>query len=783
MQNLSKWYCRHLFLSRRSIGSVINNEIKAGRKLSDEIFKIWRSPNTHKYFHPLRYNAIYRILRECRAICNLLSHNQLHQTGNINEISKKLLHTSSQNNQQYSNHNSSNQSSQSNKDPPGNENEQKAAVLKLLIVSAFIYGILIYPMQKNAYKIEESVFISWNEFVHQMLAKGEVQELIVKPDIDWVRIILHEGAIINGKRSDFRYYQMIVADATRLEEKLREAERALGIKADHGVPITYERGNDLSSLLLITGLALYMLFSLTKSGNKMSAFPKDLFGGMTRAKFTLVDPLTGGGRGVKFNDVAGLKEAKIEVMEFVDYLKRPERYKTLGAKVPKGALLLGPPGCGKTMLAKAVATEASVPFLSMNGSEFIEMIGGLGAARVRDLFKEARKRSPSILYIDEIDAIGKKRSGTGGGGTSGTGSTGESEQTLNQLLVEMDGMATKDGVIILASTNRAEVLDKALLRPGRFDRHIVIDLPTLPERKEIFEQHLRSIVLDKKPENYSARLAQLTPGFSGADIANVCNEAALHAARVKKKCVEGSDLSYAIDRVLCGPEKKSHGVSPIEKRIVAYHEAGHALVAWLLESTDALLKVTIKPTTRGALGFAQYTPTERKNFSKDQLFEMMCTLLGGRAAENIIFNRVTTGAQNDLEKVTKMAYTKIRQFGMNENVGLVSFTEDETGQHTRKHYSKKLANLMDIEMQRMVALAYQTAEKILTENRDKLELVAEALLKQETLTYEEVEGLIGPPPFGQKKKVDFIDIDMPSVGESVTHEAQTTPPNSDAKIS
>lgn len=552
-----------------------------------------------------------------------------------------------------------------------------------------------------------------------MLAKGEVQELIIKPEMDWVTIVLYDGAIINGKRSNLRTYQMIVADATRLEEKLREAENALGIKAGDGVPIVYERVNENTAFFIMLAIAVGILIAISRTSNKAGSISKDLFSGMTRAKFTLVDPLTGGGKGVRFADVAGLKEAKIEIMEFVDYLKRPEHYKTLGAKVPKGALLLGPPGCGKTMLAKAVATEANVPFLSMNGSEFIEMIGGLGAARVRDLFKEARKRSPSILYIDEIDAIGKKRSG----GTDRS-MTNESEQTLNQLLVEMDGMATKEGVIVLASTNRAEVLDKALLRPGRFDRHILIDLPTLLERKEIFERHLSTIVLEKKPQVYSSRLAQLTPGFSGADIANVCNEAALHAARFKKKFIDASDLSYAIDRVLCGPEKKNHGVSPAEKEVVAYHEAGHALVAWLLESTEALLKVTIKPRTKGALGFAQYTPTEQRNYSKDQLFEMMCVALGGRAAESIIFNQITTGAQNDLERVTKIAYTQVRQLGMSEKVGLLSFSDEETGLDTKKPYSKKLANLMDLEARQLVAKAYQHTEKLLKNNADKLEKVS-----------------------------------------------------------
>lgn len=422
---------------------------------------------------------------------------------------------------------------------------------------------------------------------------------------------------------------------------------------------------------------------------------------MGRAKFTLVDPIAGG-RGVFFKDVAGLKEAKQEVIEFVDYLKSPERYQRLGAKVPRGALLLGPPGCGKTMLAKAVATEAQVPFLSMNGSEFIEMIGGLGAARVRDLFKEAKKRSPCIIYIDEIDAIGRQREGTGS--QSSSMSSGESEQTLNQLLVEMDGMASKEGVLMLASTNRADVLDKALLRPGRFDRHILIDLPNVHERKEIFEKHLSGIVLDKSPTKYSNRLATLTPGFSGADIANVCNEAALHAARYMKKKVMDEDLEYAVERLVGGTEKRSHALSPTERRVIAFHESGHALVGWMLKDSDVLLKVTIVPRTSLALGFAQYTPKEQKLYTKEQLMDKMCMALGGRAAESITFNRITTGAQNDLEKVTQIGYAQIRQFGMNERVGLISFPEnsDQMGEHP---YSKSLASIID-----------QEARGILTKN-------------------------------------------------------------------
>lgn len=374
------------------------------------------------------------------------------------------------------------------------------------------------------------------------------------------------------------------------------------------------------------------------------------------------------------------------------------------------------------MLAKAVATEAQVPFLSMNGSEFIEMIGGLGAARVRDLFKQAKKRSPCIIYIDEIDAIGRQREGSGG--MSGM-SSGESEQTLNQLLVEMDGMASKEGVLMLASTNRGDVLDKALLRPGRFDRHILIDLPNLQERREIFEKHLSGIKLEEAPTKYSKRLSILTPGFSGADIANVCNEAALHAARSSQKIVKAANLEYAVERLVGGTEKRSSSLDQAERRTVAYHEAGHAIVGWMLPESDVLLKVTIVPRTSLALGFAQYTPKDQKLYSKENLLDKMCMALGGRAAEAMTFNRITTGAQNDLEKVTKIAYAQIRQFGMNEEIGLVSFPDEgEENQGAEKPYSKHLQNMIDMEARKMVNEAYDKTAQLLEKHKDKLEKVS-----------------------------------------------------------
>ncbi|KAI5701820.1 hypothetical protein M8J75_013702 [Diaphorina citri] len=593
-----------------------------------------------------------------------------------------------------------------NKDDEEKKKKEEQAKLQGVITKALFWTFVSYMiiiaatlLFPNSSQPEVVRYVSWNEFMHQMLAKGEVEEIIVRPDVEIVTIILHDGAIVKGRRIDYKTFHMNIADTKSFEEKLREAETRLGIPPENGVPIVYERTNDTAGKLLATLIVLGILFGfLTRGKGFKMQMNMDSFNQMSRAKFTLVDPLVGGGRGVKFSDVAGLREAKVEVMEFVDYLKRPEYYQNLGAKVPKGALLLGPPGCGKTLLAKAVATEANVPFLSMNGSEFIEMIGGLGAARVRDLFKEARQRSPCIVYIDEIDAIGRTRGDVGRAGGEG-GSSGEGEQTLNQLLVEMDGMAS------------------------RFDRHILIDLPNVEERKEIFQQHLKVIALEQPPSFYSPRLAYLTPGFSGADIANVCNEAALHAARYKNKKVTGADLEYAVERLVGGTEKRTSTLSPGEKEVVAFHESGHALVGWLLPHTDALLKVTIVPRTSLALGFAQYTPSEQKLYNKEELFDRMCMALGGRAAEAIVFNRITSGAQNDLKKVTEMANMQIRQFGMNENIGLVSFPKDDNRQSIRP-YSKRLAALMDEEASKLIAQCYMHTEKVLRDNMDKLTLVS-----------------------------------------------------------
>ncbi|KAH8387580.1 hypothetical protein KR093_008062, partial [Drosophila rubida] len=669
---------------------------------------------------------------------------------------------------------SPNTSSSSGEEPPkdnnnnknNNENDEKLrsvltkAVLWLFTIYMFVAFISLLITPRTERPEGSTRYVSWNEFVHHMLAVGEVKELIIRPDMEMVTIILHEGAVIKGRKVTSSIFHMAVADANKFEEKLRLVEKRLGIK--EGVPVTYDRQTDTTGRILMLLLFCALLMSIaTRMRSMKSPLSMDSFNQMGRAKFTLVDPFDGG-RGVLFRDVAGLSEAKQEVKEFVDYLKSPEKYQRLGAKVPRGALLLGPPGCGKTLLAKAVATEAQVPFLSMNGSEFIEMIGGLGAARVRDLFKEGKKRAPCIIYIDEIDAIGRQRSGTE---SMGQGSSGESEQTLNQLLVEMDGMATKEGVLMLASTNRADILDKALLRPGRFDRHILIDLPTLRERKEIFEKHLSSVKLEESPNTYSERLARLTPGFSGADIANVCNEAALHAARHTQSEVSSKNLEYAVERLVGGTEKRSHALSLAERKVIAYHESGHALVGWMLPNSDILLKVTIVPRTSLALGFAQYTPSEQHLYSKEELFDKMCMALGGRAAENLIFKRITTGAQNDLEKVTKIAYSQIKKFGMNDTLGPIYIRDAEesggAGAGSNKPFSKAMESIIDNEARNVVSQAYKTTEEILVTHRDKLEKLAEALLDKETLDYDEVVSLIGPPPFDPaKRQVEAVEFEQ-----------------------
>ena len=444
---------------------------------------------------------------------------------------------------------------------------------------------------------------------------------------------------------------------------------------------------------------------------------------------------------VTFKDVAGLEEAKVEIMEIVDFLKKPDKYKSIGAKIPKGALLVGPPGTGKTLLAKAVAGEANVPFLSISGSDFVEMFVGVGASRVRDLFEQAKQKAPCIVFIDEIDAIGRAR-----GKNAGFSGNDERENTLNQLLTEMDGFQTNTGVIVLAATNRADILDKALMRAGRFDRQIEVGLPDVKEREEIFNVHLRPLKLD--PQLDRSFLARQTPGFSGADIANVCNEAALIAARHNKKFISKEDFLAAIDRIVGGLERKNKIITDEEKRVIAYHEAGHATVSWILENASPLIKVTIIPRGK-ALGAAWYLPEERQITTREQMMDELAATLGGRVSEQLTFGEISTGALNDLERVTKQAYAMVAYYGMSENVGTLSYY-DSTGQSDMaftKPYSELTAQQIDAEAKLVIGKAYEMAEKVLREHADGLKELAELLLEREVVFTEDVERI-----FGRRKK-------------------------------
>jgi ATP-dependent metalloprotease FtsH len=444
---------------------------------------------------------------------------------------------------------------------------------------------------------------------------------------------------------------------------------------------------------------------------------------------------------ITFNDVAGLEEAKVEIMEIVDFLKNPSKYTNLGGKIPKGALLVGPPGTGKTLLAKAVAGEAKVPFFSISGSDFVEMFVGVGASRVRDLFRQAKEKAPCIIFIDEIDAIGRAR-----GRNAITGANDERENTLNQLLTEMDGFGTNAGVIILAATNRADILDRALMRAGRFDRQINVELPDLEERKAIFQVHLKPLKLD--PGLDVGFLAKQTPGFSGADIANVCNESALIAARKNKLTIEKQDFLDAIDRIIGGLEKRNKIISVHEKKVIAYHESGHATTSWLLEYAHPLVKVTIVPRGK-ALGAAWYLPEERQITTYEQMFDEITSAMGGRASEELIFGKVSTGALNDLEKVSKQAYAMVVYFGLNKEIGNISFY-DSSGQNEysfQKPYSEKTAETIDQEVRKIVEAAYERAKTLLAENRDKLEQLATLLLEREVIFREDLEEIFGKRPW------------------------------------
>jgi cell division protease FtsH len=504
-------------------------------------------------------------------------------------------------------------------------------------------------------------------------------------------------------------------------------------------------GQLVSTLLPILLIGFLFVMMMRKVGGPGSGGgPGGIFN-IGKSKATLFEK--GTKVNINFGDVAGLDEAKVEVMEIVDFLKNPKKYTALGGKIPKGALLVGPPGTGKTLLAKAVAGEAQVPFFSLSGSDFVEMFVGVGASRVRDLFKQAREKAPCIIFIDEIDAIGRAR------GKNMMMSNDERENTLNQLLVEMDGFGTDLGIIILAATNRPDVLDNALLRPGRFDRQISIDRPDLVGREAIFKVHLIPIKTSQKLDIH--KLAEQTPGFAGADIANVCNEAALIAARKNKEAVDMSDFQDAIDRVIGGLEKKNKIISPEEKEIIAYHEAGHAICGWFLEHAYPLLKVTIVPRGTAALGYAQYTPKEQYLYNTDQLIDQICMTLGGRASEDLFFGKISTGASNDLQQITKIAYSMVTMYGMNDKVGNISFYDPSQENYFTKPYSEETGKMIDQEVRKLIDEAYIKTKQLLTERKLEVELLAKELLVKEVLFKSDVEALIGKRPYEEKKILDI----------------------------
>ncbi|KAJ0610843.1 putative peptidase M41, AAA+ ATPase domain, ATPase, AAA-type, core, peptidase, FtsH [Helianthus annuus] len=639
------------------------------------------------------------------------------------------------------------------------------------------YQSLISPLMFFAFVLstifltpQEQQQISFQEFKNKLLEPGLVDHIVVSnksvakvyvkasnantiQTSDDVIQGPNNGNRSRGQSSYYKYYFNIGSVET-FEEKLEEAQEALGIDPHNYIPVTYSSETNWVQELIRFIPTLLLLGTLYFMGKRMQINigqggkgGRGIFN-IGKAQVTKLDKNSK--NKVYFKDVAGCDEAKQEIMEFVHFLKNPKKYEELGAKIPKGALLVGPPGTGKTLLAKATAGESDVPFLSISGSDFMEMFVGVGPARVRSLFQEARQCAPSIIFIDEIDAIGRAR---GRGGFAG--GNDERESTLNQLLVEMDGFATTSGVVVLAGTNRPDILDKALLRPGRFDRQISIDKPDIKGREQIFRIYLKKLKLDKEPSHYSQRLAALTPGFAGADIANVCNEAALVAARRESAVITMEHFEAAIDRVIGGLEKKNRVISKLERRTVAYHESGHAVVGWFLEHAEPLLKVTIVPRGTAALGFAQYVPNENLLMTKEQLFDLTCMTLGGRAAEQVLIGKISTGAQNDLEKVTQMTYAQVAVYGFSEKVGLLSFPKNDGAFEVTKPYSSKTAAIIDVEAREWVAKAYKRTLELVEEHKEQVTQLAEQLLEKEVLHQEDLVNILGQRPFQYSEPTNY----------------------------
>lgn len=650
---------------------------------------------------------------------------------------------------------------------PGSPNEMRVNLNA--IIATVVATYLLYRFTSPEQGSRE---ITWQEFRSALLDKGLVERLVVV-NRSRVNVYLNgtAGATYPQLGMGSPQYWFSLGSVDAFERHLDDAQTQLGIPSAERIPVSYTESISLASTLLhfaptliLAGLLFYVTRRAAGGGGGAGGGPGGIFGiGRSRAKLFNQETDVR----VKFSDVAGMDEAKEEIMEFVSFLKHPERYERLGAKIPRGAILSGPPGTGKTLVAKATAGEAGVPFLSVSGSEFVEMFVGVGPSRVRDMFASAKKMAPSIIFIDEIDAIGKSR------GKSGNfGGNDERESTLNELLVQMDGFGTDEHVVVLAGTNRLDVLDPALMRPGRFDRHITIDRPDISGRRDILLVHLKPLHLSSSSnrELLAEKLSTLTPGFSGADLANVCNEAALIAARENAAAIEEYHFDQAIERVIAGLERKSRVLSPEEKTTVAYHEAGHAVCGWFLEHADPLLKVSIIPRGAGALGYAQYLPKERYLLSTEQLQDRMCMTLGGRVSEEIFFGRITTGAHDDLSKITRIAFEVCASYGMNKVLGPVSYRAEQESMH--KPYSERTNELLDEQVRNMVFDIHARTTELLTAHRADVEKVAKLLLEREVITREDMTNLLGKRPF---KTADEADEYLAKKGR-LTRRGETSAP-------
>lgn len=676
-----------------------------------------------------------------------------------------------------------NENKNKNEDPNNNNNKKNPKNTEIFISWPFLIGSLLALYYTYQTSLPSTDFITFQKFLSEILPTGQVDRLVVL-DKNLVQVIMKQGGTAGISGSTGAIHLFTIGSVDAFERALEATQDELGIERAERIPIVYERtaSGPLSGLLSYapTLLTIYVIWSLWKASTGIGGAGGRLGGLMSGIFRSSSSSRSSGGSGgaggifsvgrskarlynsenavkIKFSDVAGMDEAKEEIQEFVKFLKEPKTFQKLGAKIPKGAILSGPPGTGKTLLAKATAGEAGVPFLSVSGSEFVEMFVGVGSSRVRDLFAEAKELAPCIVFIDEIDAIGKARGRAG----PMSGGNDERENTLNQLLVEMDGFDSAQQVVVLAGTNRPDVLDPALTRPGRFDRLIAIDRPDLKGRAAIFKVHLKPLKLDlteMTSDQLAERLAFLCPGFAGADIANVCNEAALIAARFNASAVVLKHFEAAIERVIAGLEKKSRVLSPEEKKTVAFHESGHAIAGWFLEHADPLLKVSIIPRGTAALGYAQYLPKDQYLFSKQQLLDRMCMTLAGRVAEELTFDgTITTGAQDDLQKVTKLAYAQIVRYGMDQVVGPVSFEEsDPSGFPATRLYSEATAQTIDSRVNSLISEALERTRKLIKEHQAQLIAVAERLLEKEVLNRDDLIEILGPRPFKTKHAYDDL---------------------------